>query len=106
MYFQTYEFSDIVLFNLFRNFSYNNFFHKILKNIPLLNKILIAQFWFDSKDSDDLIMRSNNGLFSLNIEKNKNITKNILKKIIFKLNKNVNLDVRVFITAYKKISGW
>ena len=105
VYFQTYEFSDIVLFNLFRRLPYNNFFHKIIKNLPLLNKILFAQFWFDSQDSDNLLMRCSNGLFSLNIEKDKNITTNILKKIIAKLNKNNNLEVRFLSFLGKKFQA-
>ena len=93
------------MFNLFRSLSYNNFFHKIIKNLPLLNKILFAQFWFDSQDSDNLLMRCSNGIFSLNIEKDKNITTNILKKIIAKLNKNNNLEVRFLSFLVKKFQA-
>lgn len=105
VYFQTYEYSDIVLFNLFKYFSYNNFFHKILNGIPYINKFLFAQFFFDSADSEKIIMKKSNELFNINIEKKKNITENILKKIIYKLNKNVDLDVKFFSLLINKFQA-
>ena len=102
VYFQVYEFSDIILYNLFNKFSYNNIFHKIIENFPLLNKILFAQFFFDSKDSNNLVIKKSNGFFSIDIKYNNNKTNKILKKIITKLNRNINLDVAFLSPLTKK----
>ena len=67
----------------------------------LLNKILFAQFFFDSKDSSNLIIKNSNGSFSINIKYNNNKTNKILKKIIFKLNRNIGLDV-TFLSLFTK----
>ena len=101
VYFQTYEFSDIVLFNIFNKLSYNYFYHSILKNFPMINRLLFAQFIFNSKVSNQLVMKLINDNFSIDVINNVNDTNNTLKKIINKLDSNINLNIR-FIPFFTK----
>ena len=94
IYFQLYEFSDIVIFKFIQLFINNFFLSTFLRNLPFLNKILFAQFFIDSENSSKLIINGNKGKFHLSIS-NKNKSENIINKTIKKINENKNLEVKI-----------
>jgi len=101
IYFQLYEFSDIVMFKFIKLFINNFFLPTLLNNIPFLSKILFAQFFINSENSSTLIIRGNQGKFHLSICNNKK-SKKIISKAIKKINENKNLEVKILKFFLKK----
>ena len=95
VYFQLYEFSDIVIFRFLRFVINKIFFQNFLKNIPFLNKILFAQFFLNSEDSSTLLLKKNNGKFNLSVGKNQIKSKEIINSLINKINNEKNLKIKI-----------
>ena len=101
IYFQLYEFSDIVIFKFIKFFINNFFLSTFLYNLPFLNKILFAQFFINSENSSTLIIKGNKGKFHLSIDNNQK-SENIISKAIKKINENAGLEVKILRLFLKK----
>ena len=68
----------------------------------MLNRLLFAQFIFNSRVSNKLVIKFDNDNFLIDIIKNKYDTNKILKKILKKLDKNSSLNIRSMSFLTKK----